>query len=42
MSKELNTHDQSIAIVEVASDTPIQLDDISLALVGGGELPVSL
>jgi hypothetical protein len=41
MCKELNIIEQNIAIVEVAN--PVEkLDDISLALIGGGEMSVAL
>ena len=37
MSKELDTLDITSDIIEVATDDLTQLDDFSLALVGGGE-----
>jgi hypothetical protein len=40
MSKELNTIEQNIAIVE-ETNLVEKLDDISLALIGGGEYVVS-
>jgi hypothetical protein len=42
MSKEFNTQEQSNVNTETASDNVYILDDISLALIGGGELPVAL
>ena len=41
MSKELNILDFTVDIVEVATET-VQLDDLSLALVGGGEVIVAI
>jgi hypothetical protein len=37
MSKELDTLDISTDIINTPADELIQLDDFSLALVGGGE-----
>ena len=37
MSKELDTLDITSDIIEVPADDLTQLDDFSLALVGGGE-----
>ncbi len=37
MSKELDTIEISNDLIDVAADDLIQLDDFSLALVGGGE-----
>jgi len=41
MSKELDL-EVSNAIIEIASDEMTLLDDISLALVGGGELAIAI
>jgi len=41
MSKELDL-EVSNAIIEIASDEMTPLDDISLALVGGGELAIAI
>jgi hypothetical protein len=40
MSKELYFAELNNAIVEVTSDVAIDLDDTSLALIGGGEFVV--
>ena len=41
MSKELNILDFTVDLVEVTTET-VQLDDLSLALVGGGEVIVAI
>ncbi len=41
MSKELNTVELNVEIVELAQDIVQPLDNLSLALIGGGESPVS-
>ncbi|MEI6737841.1 MAG: hypothetical protein WCL29_05110 [Pseudomonadota bacterium] len=40
MSKELETLEMTHAIVEIAFDEVTPLDDLSLALIGGGECVV--
>ena len=40
MSKELNTLDIAADITTTPADDLVQLDDFSLALVGGGEAVV--
>jgi hypothetical protein len=40
MSKELDTFDLNNAIVEICPAEIAQLDNLSLALIGGGELAV--
>ena len=37
MSKELNTLDIATDIITTPADDLVQLDDFSLALIGGGE-----
>jgi hypothetical protein len=39
MSKELNTVELNIETVELAQDIVQPIDNLSLALVGGGESP---
>ena len=41
MSKELNTLELTNAIVEVATKEVTTLDNLSLALIGGGEATVA-
>jgi hypothetical protein len=40
MSKEIATLELNNAIVEVASEEVVTLDNLSLALIGGGECVV--
>ncbi len=40
MSKELDTLDITSEIIDIPADDLVQLDDFSLALVGGGEVVV--
>ena len=42
MSKEINTLELNHVVVEVAAAEITTLDNLSLAIVGGGESPVSL
>ncbi len=42
MSKELNTFEVINDAIEVATNDVATLDDLSLMLVGGGEVTVSL
>ncbi|MFN8696669.1 MAG: hypothetical protein ACK50D_04505 [Burkholderiales bacterium] len=42
MSKELNTVELTVETVELAQEIVQPLDNLSLALVGGGEFPVAL
>ena len=42
MSKELNTLEMTNSTVEVAATEVTTLDNLSLALIGGGEVPVAL
>jgi len=42
MSKEITTLELNNAIVEVATTEVTPLDNLSLVLVGGGEMPVNL
>ncbi len=40
MSKEFDTLDITSEIIDIPADDLVQLDDFSLALVGGGEVVV--
>jgi hypothetical protein len=42
MSKEIATLELNNAVVEVASEEIVTLDNLSLALIGGGEANVSI
>jgi hypothetical protein len=42
MSKELNNTELAIEITDVAQDQVMTLDNLSLALIGGGDAPVAL
>ncbi len=42
MSKEINSVELAIETVELAQEIVQPLDNLSLALVGGGESPVAL
>ena len=42
MSKELDTFELTNSIVEIATKEVTKLDDISLALVGGGQAAIQL
>jgi hypothetical protein len=42
MSKEIATLELNNAVVEVANEEIVTLDNLSLALIGGGESTVSL
>ncbi len=42
MSKELNTLEMTNSTVDVATTEVTTLDNLSLALIGGGEGPVAL
>jgi len=42
MSKEINTLELNNAVVEVAAEEIVTLDNLSLALVGGGEVVVAI
>jgi hypothetical protein len=42
MSKEIATLELNNAVVEVASEEIATLDNLSLALIGGGEVTTSL
>ena len=42
MSKEITTLELNHAVVEVASDEIVPLDNLNLALIGGGEATTSL
>ena len=42
MSKEIATLDLTNAIVEIAAEEITTLDNLSLALVGGGDVAVAL
>ena len=42
MSKELDTNELSLAIVEMTTDDITKLDDLSLAIIGGGQASVFL
>jgi hypothetical protein len=42
VSKNITTLELNNAIVEVAAEEVVTLDNLSLALVGGGEGPVQL
>ena len=41
MSKEINTLELNNAVVEIAAEEVTTLDNLSLALVGGGECVVA-
>ncbi len=40
MSKEFTTLEMNIAVVEIAVEEVTMLDDVCLALIGGGEAAV--
>ncbi len=42
MSKELDTLELTNSIVEIAAEEITKLDDISLALIGGGQAGIAL
>ncbi len=42
MSKELDTLELTNSIVEIAAEDVTKLDDISLALIGGGQAGIAL
>ncbi len=42
MSKELDTLELTSSIVEIAAEDVTKLDDISLALIGGGQAGIAL
>jgi len=42
MSKEINILELNNAVVEVAAEEIVTLDNLSLALVGGGEVVVAI
>ncbi len=42
MSKEINTLELNNAVVEVNAEEVVTLDNLSLALIGGGETAVCL
>ena len=42
MSKDSQILELNVAIVEVASDVVVPLDNLALALIGGGEATTSL
>ncbi len=42
MSKEINTLELNNAVVEVAAEEITTLDNLSLALIGGGEALVNI
>ena len=42
MSKELDTLDLNSAIVEISNENITKLDDLSLAIIGGGQASVFL
>jgi hypothetical protein len=42
MSKDITTLELNNAVVEVAAEEVVTLDNLSLALIGGGEAAVAL